>query len=68
MNYNSGKKKEKASKLIVEELFPDDIMANLGKNMHDLNIGEYTKYLIGWNNEEKDYFKNMVSERKVVVK
>jgi len=68
MNYNRGKKKEKASKLIVEELFPDDIMANLGKSIQVLTIGDYTKYLIGWTNKEKDYFKNIVSERKVVVK
>jgi hypothetical protein len=68
MNYNNGKKKEKASKLIVEELFPDDIMANLGKDIQVLSLGEYTQYLIGWTNEEKDYYKNMVSERKVIVK
>lgn len=68
MNYNSGKKKEKASKMIVEAQFPNDVMANLGKSIHQLNMGEYTKYLVGWNNVEKDYYKQLVSERKVVLK
>jgi hypothetical protein len=68
MMYNSGKKREKASKLIVKDKFPNDIMAGLGKTIQSLEIGEYTKYLIGWSNIEKEYYKSIVSERKVVVK
>jgi len=68
MMYNSGKKKEKASKLIVEDKFPEDIMANLGKTIQSLEMGEYTKYLIGWSNVEEEYYKSIVSERSVIVK
>lgn len=68
MSYNSGKKKEKASKLIVEEMFPSDVMANLGKGIQGLIMGDYTKYLVGWSNKKKEYYKSMLSERKVILK
>lgn len=68
MMYNKGRKKEKASKLIVKENFPNDIMANLGKTIQSLEMGEYTKYLVGWSNNEKEYYKSIVSERKVIMK
>jgi hypothetical protein len=68
MMFNSGKKREAASKMIVEEQFPNDVMANLGSGIINLAMGEYTKFLIGWTNVEKDYYKSIVSERKAIMK
>jgi hypothetical protein len=34
----------------LADLYPDEIMQEpYGKNLSDLNISDYTKYLIGWN-------------------
>ena len=43
------RKNEKKIRLL-EEYFPNDIMQDAyAKNINEMGIGEYTKYLIGWN-------------------
>lgn len=66
--YSQSKKKELESHTYVKENFPNDIMANLGKVINELEIGAYTKYLIGWQNDFKEEYKKMYSQRKVLVK
>ena len=68
MNYNNGRKKEKEAKSLANKKFPNDIMCNLSKSIYGLEMGEYTRYLVGWDSKEKLYYKSMVSERKVMVK
>ncbi len=43
-----GKNPEKAQ--LAQELYPDDIMMKVFKNVDDAKIGEYTAYCIGWTN------------------
>jgi hypothetical protein len=36
----------------LQQVYPDDIMTNVyGRDLHKLDIGDYTQYLIGWKDE-----------------
>lgn len=41
------KSKNKNAKFALEE-FPNDVMVNLGRDLNELEIGEYSQYMIGW--------------------
>lgn len=66
--YSKNKKKEKESWEYVQENFPMDVMANLGRSINTLEIGSFTQYLIGWKSDYKEEYKQLYSLRNMVVK
>ena len=63
--YNKSKKKELKSWEYVQDHFPNDIMANLGKPIHGLDIGVYNAYLLGWLYQSSPAFNQLVPLREV---
>lgn len=56
--YDKSKKKEEKSWEYVQDHFPNDVMANLGKTIHACDVGQYNAYLLGWTrNSNPDYEK-----------
>lgn len=47
----------------LQKIFPNDIMGNPTLNIHELNIGEVTKYYIGWTDELNEEYERMVKEK-----
>lgn len=66
--YSKTKKKEKVSWEFVQDNFPKDIMAGLGKRINQLEIGHYTQYLIGWHRNYKEEYKQLASQRNLIVR
>ena len=63
--YNKSKKKELKSWEYVQDHFPNDIMANLGKPIHGLDIGVYNAYLLGWMSRSSPAFNDLAPLREV---
>lgn len=48
---------------IADNYFPDDIMQNVyGKSVNKLRIGDFTKYLIGWDNNLDKKYDNLLTD------
>lgn len=48
---------------LAAEYFPNDIMQEgYGKNIDDLEIGEFTQYLIGWRNELDPKYQSLLTD------
>ena len=61
--YSKTHKKEKESWEFVQENFPKDVMANLGRNLQTLEIGHFTQYLIKINLNLKDIHIEVVKNK-----
>lgn len=49
---------------LAQEYFPNDIMQDVfGRNIEELKIGEYTKYLIGWTLDINEPYKILLTDR-----
>lgn len=58
-----GKKNAKRKAFAMKE-FPNEIMAFTHKNLDSLELGPFTKYLIGWDNKlEKKYSEMLVGKK-----
>jgi hypothetical protein len=53
------KKSQRKNKRAMKE-FPNEIMAFAYRDISELNISPFTKYLIGWSNQLDDKYKNLV--------
>ncbi len=57
------RRNEKKIKLLTE-YFPGDIMQDVyAKNINDLEIGQYTKYLIGWSTELDPRYHSLLTDK-----
>ena len=51
----------------LEGLYPDEIMQEpYGKNLNDLVISDYTKYLIGWTDELDPALESLMKDKRIV--
>jgi hypothetical protein len=49
--------------------FADDIMGDVyARSLYDLEIGNFTKYMIGWTDELDDRYGNLLTERFTLLK
>ncbi|MFC2090283.1 hypothetical protein ACFLT1_05860 [Bacteroidota bacterium] len=61
--YKSSERRSNSKAKLAKRLFPEDIMQNPeGKNLRDLNIGDFTKYMIGWTDELKPEYEALLSD------
>ena len=64
--YETTFRKSKSKIRKAAELFPDDIMQEpYARNIWDLEIGDYTKYLIGWTDEINEEYEACLTVRPV---
>ncbi len=61
------KKNSIEKKAFAMNEFPDEIMAFPRRGLDSLNIGRFTKYLIGWERELDNRYKEMFIEKKINV-
>jgi hypothetical protein len=49
---------------LAEREFPDDLMSDVfARSLNDLEIGEYTSYMIGWSNDLAPQYEALMTER-----
>ncbi len=54
---------------LANEQFPNDIMQNpMGKDINNLTIGEYTKYLIGWEKDLDEKYHDLLFDKRIKLK
>lgn len=60
--YRSKERTSSRKVNMANTLFPNDIMQNpAGKNLRELEIGEFTKYMVGWTNELNEKYEPLLS-------
>lgn len=59
------KRKNKKKKKLAMEYFPNEIMAFTYRNIDSLQIGDFTKYLIGWKSEIPADFNKLLLGKKL---
>lgn len=67
-HYDVKKKKKVKIEEHIETHFPNDIMAKPMQNIRKSNMGEVTKYLVGWTSEIDPIHEIMMEGGKVLVK
>jgi hypothetical protein len=61
--YKSNERRSSRKIKMAQEHFPNDIMQNPeAKNLRNLEIGDFTKYMIGWNEELSEEFESLLSD------
>ncbi len=62
--YKSETRKSAAKIRLAEKYFPNDIMQDpYARDLKDLEIGEFTRYMIGWTEELPDEFNPLLTDR-----
>lgn len=62
--YNTPYRRNKSKIRKLQEEFPYDIMQDpYAKNIWELEMGDYTKYLIGWSNELDKNYEPLLTDR-----
>lgn len=64
--FDKGKKMKKKKEFAMK-VFPNEIMAFPHRRLSTLEISSYTKYLIGWDNQLDDKYKDMLIGKKIKV-
>lgn len=61
--YKSFERKSNRKVKLAEELFPNDIMQDPeAKDLRNLNIGEFTRYMIGWDEELEEKYTPLLTD------
>jgi hypothetical protein len=62
--YKTEYRRNEKKILIAGRYFPDDIMQDVyGKSISNLKIGEFTKYLIGWNKKLEPEYQTLLIDK-----
>jgi hypothetical protein len=62
--YETHFRRNKRNIKLAERAFPDDIMSDVyARSLRDLEIGEFTRYMIGWTEELDHQYEALMTER-----
>ncbi len=65
--YETPFRRSKKKIEFAKEEFPSEIMHDpYGKSLDQLNISEFTKYLIGWNNNLESKYKTLLKDKLII--
>jgi hypothetical protein len=63
--YKTGFRKNEKKISLAAEYFPNDIMQDpYGKNISQLKIGDFTRYMIGWSNDLDEEYHFLLNDKK----
>ncbi len=62
--HESPFRRSKRNIRLARQAFPDDIMSDVyARSLKDIEIGEYTQYMIGWTDDLDSQFEPLMTER-----